>query len=33
MVGSLYTWFGVNNAILQDRLACKREENVEAEVS
>ena len=31
MVGSLYTWFGVNNAILQDRLACKREENVEAE--
>lgn len=31
MVGALYTWFGVNNAILQDRLACKREENVEAE--
>lgn len=31
MVGSLYTWFGVNNAILQDRLICKREENVEAE--
>ena len=31
MVGSLYTWFGVNNAILQDRLACKREENAEAE--
>jgi len=32
MVGTLYTWFGVNNAILQDRLACKREENVEAEI-
>ena len=31
MVGSLYTWFGVNNAILQDRLAHKREESVEAE--
>lgn len=32
IVGTLYTWFGVNNAILQDRLACKREENVEAEI-
>lgn len=31
MVGSLYTWFGVNNAILQDRLVSKREENAEAE--
>ncbi|RHS91012.1 hypothetical protein [Clostridium sp. AM42-4] len=31
LVGSLYTWFGVNNAILQDRLASKREENAKAE--
>lgn len=31
MVGPLYTWFGVNNAILQDRLTSKREENAEAE--
>ena len=31
MVGLLYTWFGVNNAILQDRLLRKREENAEAE--
>lgn len=31
MVGTLYTWFGVNNAILQDRLVHKREENIEAE--
>ena len=31
LVGSLYTWFGVNNAILRDRLATKREENAEAE--
>ena len=31
MVGPRYTWFGVNNAILQDRLTSKREENAEAE--
>lgn len=31
MVGTLYTWYGVNNAILQDRLAHKCEENIEAE--
>ena len=31
MVESLYTWFGVNNAILQDRLVSKREEMDEAE--
>lgn len=31
MVGTLYTWFGVNNAILQDRLACKSEETIKAE--
>lgn len=31
MVGSLFTWFGVNNAILQDRLTSKRVENAEAE--
>lgn len=32
MVSELYTWFGVNNALLQDRLTQKREENVKAEV-
>lgn len=31
LVGSLFTWFGVNNAILQDRLTSKRAENAEAE--
>lgn len=31
MVGSMYTWYGVNNAILQDRLISKREENAEVE--
>ena len=29
--GPLYTWFGVNNAMLQDRLNSKREENAEVE--
>lgn len=33
MVGPLYTWFGVNNAILQDRLKSKREENAESEAA
>lgn len=31
MVPPLYTWFGVNNAILMDRLVRKREESVQAE--
>ena len=31
LVGPLFTWFGVNNAILQDRLTSKRAENAEAE--
>lgn len=31
MVEPLYTWFGVNNAILQDRLISKRKENAEVE--
>lgn len=29
LVGPLFTWFGVNNAILQDRLTSKRAENAE----
>lgn len=30
-VEPLYTWYGVNNAMLQDRLVCKRKENTEVE--
>lgn len=31
MVTPLYTWYGVNNALLQDRLEQKREENAKSE--
>ena len=32
MMDPLYTWFGVNNALLQDRLISQRQERVEAEM-
>ena len=31
LIDTLYTWQGVNNALLRDRLLCQEEERVEAE--
>lgn len=33
MIDTLYTWQGVNNALLRDRLACQRQERLAAETA